>query len=195
MAIANVNLYIPDDLYQDVLSGSLQIAGLVKDNKNIIRKHLPAVGKKAKDGAVNAAQAIKNNRGLGIAGLIIGGLAVIGGVFAFFFNKSKKKAQKSFGKTLQTYIDAAKKGTLTTEIIDDLIKDLKAMGSKDIPLNLSAKQLSILITSIYDYTKELASENNLKYKNLKSPKHSGKNIVIDLQNYLQIQKDIINKVA
>lgn len=43
MKLAQVTLAIPDDIYADVINGTLEISRLVKDNNHIIRKHLPRV--------------------------------------------------------------------------------------------------------------------------------------------------------
>lgn len=41
MPIVQVPLDIPDDIYKDLLNGSLNLFGLVKDNQHRIRRHIP----------------------------------------------------------------------------------------------------------------------------------------------------------
>ena len=100
------------------------------------------------------------------------------------------------GESFQTYIDAARDGELTVEIVDALIEDLDTVSKlyKDdsIPLNLSAKQISDLLSSIYDYTKRMAEANSIKANTIHAPKVFRKNTVNDLQNYLHIQKEILS---
>ena len=60
MQLAQVTLAVPDDIYEGILAGTLEIAaGVVRDNKGVIRKHLPKVAAQAKDGAAKAAKAAK----------------------------------------------------------------------------------------------------------------------------------------
>ena len=55
MQLAQVTLAVPDDIYEGILAGTLEIAaGVVRDNKGVIRKHLPKVAAQAKDGAAKA---------------------------------------------------------------------------------------------------------------------------------------------
>ena len=74
--------------------------------------------------------------------------------------------------------------------------DAVAKYKKDdsIPLNLTAKQLTTLFNSIYDFTKRMAEANNICV-DVKAPKMFKKSTVVDLRNYLDIQKTIIEKAA
>ena len=63
-----------------------------------------------------------------------------------------------------------------------------------ISLNLTAKQLTTLFNSIYDFTKRMAEANNVRV-DVKAPKIFKKSTVVDLRNYLDIQKSIIEKAA
>ena len=38
-----VNIVVSDEVYELVASGALKLCGMVKDNGNVVRKHLPAV--------------------------------------------------------------------------------------------------------------------------------------------------------
>lgn len=62
MKIAQVSLAVPDEIYTDIMKGTLEIAaGVVRDNKGVIRKHLPKVASVAKDNkALKAVAANKN---------------------------------------------------------------------------------------------------------------------------------------
>ena len=63
------------------------------------------------------------------------------------------------------------------------------------PLKLTAKELTTLFYSVYDFTKRLAEANHISVDDLKAPKRFKKNTVVDLQNYLKIQKDILERAA
>ena len=201
MPVVNVNLVLDDATYAGVKAGALELCGLVKDiDSKKVRKHLPTVFDAAKDGAAKAIDIIREyKKGL----LIVGGLLIIGsvvvGTVSYISEKDKRRAKKHLGVSLQKYLDAAQDGKLTVEIVDKLINDLDVVSQlyKDntVPLNLSAKQLSALFNSIYDYTLRMANANNVTIPNIPTPKRFTKNTVLDLQQYLNAQKQILNSAA
>ena len=77
---------------------------------------------------------------------------------------------------LKNYYSSIKQGILNIQVIDNLI-------------NMSATQLSSIIFNVYDYTSKLTEANNVKIK-LTDVKQKTNNI-IDLKEYLEVQKDII----
>ena len=196
MPVANVKLYLSDDVYKGILSGALKIAGgVVRDKKGVIRKHAPKIAEHIKE---NGVSVVKNHKGVAIG---IGvGIAVVGAVSGGLFylsNRSNKKAQTQFESSLKTYLDAAKSGTLNVEILDKFIFDLdkitKNDDGKSLLFNLSIEQFSILLYSVFDYTKRLAEANGVDAKELKVPNGSMKNMITYLKEYLNIQKSIIEK--
>lgn len=200
MPIMNVNLVLDDATYQGVMTGAFELCGMVKDQDKRVRKHLPTVIDSAKEGAAKAIDVIRyHKKGL----LIVGGFLVVGGAVAgtisYFAQKEKRLAKKQFGKSLQVYLDAAKSGTLTVEILDDLIADLDAIAKlyrgKEIPVNISAKNLATLLNSIYKFTQQFAQANNVNAYDIKAPKRFKKNTVLDLQQYLTVQREILAKGA
>ena len=197
MPVVNVNLVLDDATYKGVMEGALELCGMVKDNNHRIRKHLPTVVDSAKCGAVKAIDLVRAHKKELI---VVGGIVVAGGIVAgtvsHFTQKEKRAAKKHLGASLQAYITAARDGELTVEIVDALIIDLDTVSKlyKDdsIPLNLSAKQISDLLSSIYDYTKRMADANSINANTIRSPKIFRKNTVNDLQKYLHIQKEILS---
>lgn len=200
MPVVSVNLVLDDATYAGVKAGALELCGMVKDQNHRIRKHLPTVVDYAKEGAVKAVDIVREHKN---SLLIIGGVVIVSGAVAgtvtYFMQKDKQKAKKQLGDSLQLYIDAAQTGTLTVEILDELINDLEAISKlykeDTIPINLSAKQLSALFYSIYDYTKRMADANNIDSSNVKAPSHFRKNTIVDLQSYLRFQKEILSSAA
>ncbi|MBE6891353.1 MAG: hypothetical protein E7481_04925 [Ruminococcaceae bacterium] len=201
MPVVNVNLLLDDATYSGVKSGMLELCGMVKDvDSKKVRKHLPTVFDAAKDGASKAIDIIREHqKGF----LIIGVLVIIGGALAgtitYFTQKDKLKAQKRLSDSLDHYLNSAQSGTITLEIIDTLLSDLSVVSEfyndKDIPIKLSPKQLSSLLSSVYDYTLRLASANKVSVDNISSPKILSKNKIIDLKQYLIAQKEILKTVA
>ena len=197
MPIVNVNLVLDDDTYKGVIDGALELCGMVKDNNHRIRKHLPTVIDSAKSGAAKAIDLVREHKKVLI---VVGGIIIVGGIVvgtvSHFTQKEKRTAKKHLGESFQAYIDAARDGELTVEIVDALIGDLdnvsKLYKDDSIPLNLSAKQISDLLSSIYDYTKRMAEANSIKANTIHAPKVFRKNTVNDLQNYLHIQKEILS---
>ena len=200
MPVVNVNLILDDKTYVGVMTGALELCGMVKDQNHRIRKHLPTVVDSAKEGAAKAIDIVREHKTavITVGGLLIVGGAVVGTV-SYFSQREKRKAEKQFSKALQKYIDYAKSGELTLEVLDSLISSINTLSkyNKDgqIPLNISAKQLTELFNGIYDFTKRMAEANKFDTHNIKSPNRFSKNKVLDLQQYLNIQRDILSKAA
>ena len=201
MPVMNVNLVLDDATYAGVKAGIYELGGLVKnaDNKRV-KKHLPTVVDATKEGAAKAIDMIREHKkGL----LVIGGVLIVGGAVAgavtYISQKDKIKAKKKFGETLEVYLNAAKEGTLTSNLIDDLLASIEIVSkfSKDgaVPVNLTSKQLYSLFNSIYDFTKRMADANNVTTKGIKAPSKLSKSKILDLQNYLVMQKQILDNAA
>jgi len=209
MKLAQVTLAVPDDIYADVMNGTLEIAGLVKDNNHIIRKHLPRVAdvvqntdvaKKVKK--ANLLQVVKNNKGVAI-GVGIAAAVGTGTLYVIHSIKEKKterleKSVVDFQKALKEYLKATKTGKLNAKVVDALLDALaelqKNKAGDSVMLSIPASQLNELINSIFDYTKRFAEANAVDMQ-VKSPKLGNKNSIANLQSYLKIQKQIIEKAA
>lgn len=200
MPVVNVNLALDDKTYAGVMTGALELCGMVKDQNHRIRKHLPTVVDSAKEGASKAIDIVRGHK---TAAITVGGLLIVGGVVvgtvSYFSHREKRKADKQFCKALQKYIDYAKAGNLTVEVLDSLMNCIDTLSkyNKDgqIPLNISTKQLTDLFNSVYDFTKRMAEANDFDIHNIKAPSRVSKNKVIDLQNYLIIQRKILLNTA
>lgn len=200
MPVVNVNLVLDEATYKGVMAGALELCGMVKDQKHRVRKHLPTVFDSAKEGAAKAIDIVRNHKKELI---IVGGLVIVGGVVvgtvSYFTQKEKRLAKKQFGKSLQVYLNAAQNGELTVDVLDSLISDLEALSKfykgEEIPLNISTKNLTALLNSIYDYTQQFAQANNINVYDIRAPRRFKKNTILDMKQYLTVQKEILTKAA
>lgn len=201
MPVVNVNLLVDDKTYAGVKTGVLELCGMAKnvDNKRVA-KHIPAVADAAKEGASKAIDFIRlHKKGtLIVGGVIILGGAVVGTV-GYITSRDKRKRERQFAEDLQVYLDAAREGKLTIEILDALINSLDQLSnddpSKAVNLKITASQFSDLIHSIFDYTIRLAEANNINPALISKPKILKKKNYSDLQYYLNMQRSIFEQAA
>lgn len=209
MKLTQVTLAVPDDIYADVMNGTLEIAGLVKDNNHIIRKHLPRVADKVQKNEVakkvkkaNLLKVVKNNKGVAI-GVGIAAAVGTGTLYVIHSIREKKserleKSVSDFQKALKDYLKATKNGKLNAKVVDALLDVLtelqKNNGGDCVMLIIPASQLNELINSIFDYTQRLIEANAIDMQ-VKSPEYGNGNSIANLQSYLKIQKQIMEKAA
>lgn len=193
MVVVPLNVCVSDEIYEDILNGSLEIFGLVKDNEHKIRKHLPTVKRATETGIKKAVEIMKMHKG---ASIVVGSAIAIGTGVAItvscISNNKKKKNIVFFNECLEAYYSSIKEGILSSEIIDNLIDSLNILEEKNITVQMAPNKLSAIIYSVIDYTYKLAEANNQKVKTFKTNK---KDALIDMRQYLQIQKDIISQAS
>lgn len=203
MSLVQVTLDVSDEVKKDILSGVLTItAGIARDNKGIIRKHLPTVANAAKS---NATELLKNKGviiSIGIAAATVVGTGVVA-----IIKKSKKKNDVSegqecvdhFKEAMHRYLQATQEGNLNEDTLNSLIVALKNLQDNNengtVMIDLSADHLNVFIMQIFNYTKRLAEANSVKVKGLKAPKRASEKNIINLQHYLEIQKQIIESTS
>ena len=210
MQIVQVSMAVPDEVYAGILAGALDItAGIVRDNKGIIRNHLPKVATQTKEAAAQVVNSravinvIKQNK---VAAIAVGAATVVGGSAAYLVHRSKqKKAEtqdlcvKHFQKALKSYLKKAKTGQINADVVAELLSALKEVQESKAGdaamLTIPAAQLDALINSIFDYTRRLAEANAFETVKVKAPKRGAKNSIVNLTNYLEIQKQIIEQAA
>ena len=206
MPIVQVPLDVPDDIYLNVLDGSLELLGMVKDGSHKIRKHIPKA-KLPKEDAVSKLKQTKildvvKDKGGPIAIVVGITVAAIGtGVYIVNKNKQQKKSEEEkvvdeFKHALKEYLKQSKNGQLNIIVVDDLLDSLKNLEQygNDVQLNISASQLAELILSVFKYTEELAKANSYNIKVAK-PKKGKQGNITSLKSYLEVQKQILENVA
>ena len=119
--------------YAAVQAGVLELCGMAKnvDNKRVA-KHIPAVADAAKEGASKAIDFIRLHKK---ETLIVGGVIILGGAIVgtvgYITSLDKRKRERQFAEDLQVYLDAAREGKLTIEILDALINSLDQLSNDD----------------------------------------------------------------
>ena len=126
MPVMNVSLLVDEKTYAGVKAGVLEICGMAKNiESKRVAKHIPAVTDAAKEGASKAIDLIRSHKKetILISGVIIVGGAVYGSI-RFFASRNKRKAEKQFANNLQIYLDAARSGKLTIDVLNSLIESV-----------------------------------------------------------------------
>lgn len=201
MPVVPIYLNIDEKTYAGVQAGVLELCGMAKniDSKRVA-KHIPTVGDAAKEGASKAIDFIREHKK---GTLLVGGILVVGGAVAgtvsYVSHRKQRKLDEQFGKALQVYLDAARNGTLTIEILNNLIASIEAIEehvpNKAINLNITTAQFGELVHCIFDYTLRLADANNFNAKSINRPKYFKKKTSDDLKYYLNMQKLIFERAT
>lgn len=201
MPVLQTSYYIDDELYKKVLSGELQQFGTVIRNSGKIVKLLDEapmpkqskqVAKKAVKKQGSAVwQVVKEHKAVAIG---VGVAAAAGGAVAYAFQskkeekaRQKEKDIKAFEKALKAYLGAIQKGKLSLKIINNLMESIETLENNK-SIKLSKGELNVFVDMIYDYTLNLANDNGFDLKQIKKP--SSKKNIVDLQKYLDVQKQI-----
>lgn len=224
--VVPVKLDIPEEYIKDVASGAIDISkavlrdvdsgkivkhiDLFVDNKDIAKGAIENVdsGKIVKhiDLSVDNKDTVKvvvENVGvkkLGVAGLVVGGIVLVGlGAYKIvnIFNKDKKikmpKCITEFHKKLNKYLEEANKGILNADSIDDVLKtidEIEKIKDPNIKIDFSTKEVRDLLNSVYKFTEELnKTDKNNKIK-FKAPSKNSDDNVICLKDYLKYQKKL-----
>ena len=210
MAVVQDAFFIPDDIATGLATGLYRRIGSVVryatgPNKGRIVKHLDPVNLKPAGQAqgiiVRALQFVKQHKKETI--ITVASAATVG-TGLVIYNKVKNREPKvltEFRMSLRAYIEAIRKGSMDIDKINDLMKCLSALKEyKDydkISIQLTTEELEVLVGRIYDYTVKLAKDNDVELSDTDIgiiEKNSGSTIS-NLENYLNVQKHIFEKVA
>ena len=206
MEIAQDTFYIPDDIATGLATGLYRRRGsvvryAVGPNKGRIVNHLESIDLKAVEQAqgfgVKALQFVQQHKKeVGIAAT---GAAAIGAVF-FIYSKWKNyesKVQREFRVAFKMYIESIRQGNVDIDVIDSLVNALEAIKKHKnygkINIQLTTEELCVLVNRIYGYTIKLAEDNDVKMSEYTI--QTDNDILINLEEYLKIQKEIFEQVA
>jgi hypothetical protein len=202
MGTIQVNFDVPKHIEEGIKSGQFKIIGGVVRNLNgEIVFHLKETGK-----IIRKMDSRKKLIAGGI--LVVGTVVVASGTYAVKkIIKKRNKLQKAFdqfNKRFVEYVLSADKMELNIDIVNSLYESselLKGIVENTKKIDKVEKQLNIkdfneLINSVYEYTLKLAKKNNIKIQNIeKNDRLNIKDNIIDLQKYLDVQREVFEKCA
>lgn len=202
MDIIQVAFEVPSWVEVGIKNGTLKIfGGVVRNLKGEIVYHLKDVGK-----VIEKANAKTKLIVAGVA--FIGTIVVVTGAYAANKMMNKKnsftKAINQFNQRFFEYIIAAKNTKMNMEIInklDDSIELLKnefSNSNKNLNLEgiMDSHQFNELIDSVYRYTLDLIEKNMVDSREIgRSNQEELESSIIDLQNYLKLQRKVFAKCA
>ena len=198
-----VKLDIPEEYVADYLNGTLEIAkAVVRNTKDgRIKKHIDLF--QDTDVAENAKDALQNKNvliGLGVAATI-----VIGGVITIAVKKSRAKSKVKlpecvmrFQEKFREYLKEAKDGYLNIDTINDLLsvlEEVEETQGSEVTIDFSTDELRTLLQQIFEYTNQLAEATGTNAENLIRPTDDSKSNLLNLRDYLVLQKKIVESAA
>jgi hypothetical protein len=206
MAIVQETFDIPADIMTKLLTGEYRrIGGVVRyatgPKKGQIVKHLDPVDLKAAEQAqgfgVKMLQFAKNNKKGIIIGTAITGAAAAGGYICYRLKTREPAVVAEFRAKLRIYIEEIRSQNLELDTINNLMTALETLKQhKDYAkysIALSTDDLDVLVNRIYDYTIKLAENDNIELT--EKERSQTDNSIINLQNYLKVQRRIFEEVA
>lgn len=202
MAIVQIPLEIPDELYARVLSGDLvHLGGVIRDRGGHLVKLLEAPRLDETQGAARAGlqAALKNRTAFGIA-LGVAALAAAAGGVAFRARRAAAltgpaapRNLRGYSDSLAAYLVAARRGDLRPEVVDQLIADIGTVHTNPSSDTVEAapEETEALVLAVAENTRALAKANgrelDLPVDAASSPGAS----LTDLRRYLEIQRDLL----
>ena len=185
MVINNISLVIPNDIQKGIESGIYkQFGSIIRNNKGQIIKHLKVV-----DFSKDTANKLIGNKAAKM-GLVGVGVLAVGGFAYFGYHIIRMHIlTKSLIKMLTQYLITAQKGELTEKDVDNFLNFLNKNEPmlKKLELDTSLDELFSLIET---YTEQFAEANNYMYQKEAKTKTNHKDKIINLKEYLEVQKDI-----
>ena len=155
------------------------------------------------DVAENAKDALQNKNvliGLGVAATI-----VIGGVITIAVKKSRAKSKVKlpecvmrFQEKFREYLKEAKDGYLNIDTINDLLsvlEEVEETQGSEVTIDFSTDELRTLLQQIFEYTNQLAEATGTNAENLIMPTDDSKSNLLNLRDYLVLQKKIVESAA
>lgn len=201
--IVQIAFDVPDDIYEGLMNGTLSNFGsVVRDSKGIVA-HLKQADLPLQEVKEGAKALVKNKKLMIVGGAVLLVTGAVAGGVTIANSVKKKKAEKrtplvikEFNTAFGEYLDAINKSKLDDTVISNLISKIEALQSAteqgEIEMDYSSDQVKAFIKLITNYTKQLAKANDYSVRNIKV---KDKSPILELNNCLNIQKNIFDKVA
>jgi hypothetical protein len=209
VAVQQVPLEIPDEIYARVLTGEYRrVGGVIRDGAGQLVKLLDDAS--PIDDVQEAAKAgigkVLSNRTVVGIGLGLVAVAATAGGAAYRAMQKTNAAQlelstsvENYSDSLTAYLEAARHGSLDAGIIDRLIADLDAvkaeLDSGTSTFEFSAEQSEALVGMVAGHTRSLVEANKRDLSNLPEPVKAQGATVIEIRPYLEAQRDIFTEAA
>ena len=206
MAVVTESFDIPMDIMTKLATGEYRrIGGVVRvaigPNKGRIVKHLEPVKMEQADQIQKVGskimQVAKNRKKELIIGALVTGTITVGGVVYHKIKSRQPEVVQNYHAALRDYIDDVRSGKLSMESINCLMDSLEELKQNNnyekIKIELTTKELSVLVNRIYEYTIKLAKDNSVDLAD--DELSSSDNILLNLQKYLLAQKHIFELAA
>lgn len=204
MAIEQVAFFVPSYIQQGIDSGIfVRCGGVIRNTKGQIIKHLDELPAPKENSnlakAINFVSKHKVAFGIGVATATV---AAVGIVYIIIKNKKNEEIEipkciVDFNDALSLYFHSIKSSDVSEEIIDQLIIALdevkKNYDNGNIDLILSVENINLLVDIVKEYTIKFAEANSFELPDVNTINNDNK--IINLRNYLNIQKEIFEKCS
>lgn len=202
MAIKQVAFDIPLEIQEKLLSGEfIRYGGIVRDKSGRIIAHLKEiVPQSAKNSIVSFLH--KNKTAIIIASIAVVLTTAAGITYVVVKNKKNNEDESiptfiaDFNEAFEQYLKSIKTGTVDVDKINNVISSLSEIQQKcddgKIKIDFSIENLNELVDIIKNYTIQLANANSIEIKSLDN---NNTNKMVQLQHYLEVQKQVFDKCA
>ncbi|SEQ30796.1 hypothetical protein SAMN02910289_01734 [Lachnospiraceae bacterium RM5] len=207
MASFQANFKINDDTYMMILDGKLRFSdGVIRwaegEEKGQIYEIIKFDDYSQKDSDEKVDNIVENN---GIAdfiednknAIIVVTVTVAAAAIGFIgYRWWSKRKVRAFNKALSQYISCINNSDMNADVIDTLKQTIETLKSdknyEKIQVNLSVREIEILVNRIEEYTYELAKVNDF---DVDDSIEKSKDSIIRLEQFLDIQRDIFKSAA
>ena len=210
MALIQVALEVPDDVYIALLNGDLvRRGGVVRDTAGQIVLHLNEVGlqdsETSKAIVRKAISLARQNKAILIGIGVAAAASAVGGVIIRAVKsredktkpESIKAVESSFNSSMQAYLESVRSGNLSEDALEEIIVQVDAikdeMDGGSITVDFTDGQIDTLVAILKDYTERLAEANSMTLANPPSASDSDResNFAL-LRFYLGEQQRILD---
>lgn len=220
MPVIQVDMEIPAEIYEGIISGNLiRYGGVVRDQAGRIVKHLNEVSSRSNNhtqltkarelpNELSNLHKLKKFASEHKMVIFVAGLVIIGyiGYKAYENNKPSKDeinsiqpvSNSNFDVVLKNYLEAINSKNLDETTLDKLISNVDHIidcDDENVILSIDAEKFKSILGIVYDYTLVFATLNNVQIEEMPLPDFDDENCVFyKLKKYLDAQKKVFQEV-